>query len=585
MDRMRFGMRLARCGTCLLVSLLMGCVAFAQDNKKSSAPAKPAAAAKAAPAATGKPGGQPAGNTAHGPTTAGHGPTTTTAGHGPTTAGHGPITTTAGHGPTTTTAGHGSTTAGHSATTAGTAGHGASATAHNTAMAGGHEPAGSHTVRTANGNEIRTRANGRPADVHVANRGMDIHHGLNGSRRVSVERADHSRIVADRRGHGYVQRPYMYHGHEFAHRTYYRDGRAYDRFYRRYPYRGVYVETYAPAFYYRPAFYGWVYNPWAVPVAYTWGFVGAPWYGFYGVYFAPYPVYPTASLWLTDYLISQSLAAAYQDQVAAAQAQAAAADAPPPAPLSPEVKQEIADEVQRQIALENQEAQMSAQNQEPDPASSGIQRMMTDGVQHVFVAGSNIDVTDNNGSECSVGEGDALQLTGSPAPDATAATLVMLSSKGGVECPKGDTVSVAFTDLQDMQNHMRETISAGMGNLQTNQGKGGLPTVPASANAAPVKADFASTAPPPDADAANEINQQAQGADQAEQDALNQAPQTGGQSQAAAAPKSITLGQSIDEVTASLGQPKSVVNLGSKKIYVYSDLKVTFQDGKVSDVQ
>ena len=41
----------------------------------------------------------------------------------------------------------------------------------------------------------------------------------------------------------------------------------------------------------------------------------------------------------------------------------------------------------------------------------------------------------------------------------------------------------------------------------------------------------------------------------------------------------------MDEVTASLGQPDKVVDLGSKKIYFYRDLKVTFLDGKVSDVQ
>lgn len=455
-------------------------------------------------------------------------------------------------------------------------------------------PAGSREMRGRNGDEVRMRANGRPADVHVAGRGMDIHHGLDGSRRVSVERADHSRVVFDRRGRGYVQHPYMYRGHEFAHRTYYRNGRMYDHFYRRYPYHGVYVEAYAPAVYYRPAFYGWVYNPWPAPVAFSWGFAVNPWYGFYGGYFAPYPVYASAPLWLTDYLVSQSLADAYQAQLAAqaqAQGQAAASDNPP-APLTPEVKQEIADEVQRQIALENQGAQMNSQGNEPDPASTSIQRMLTDGIQHVFVAGSNLDVTDGNGNECTVGEGDALQLTGPPAPDADSATLVMLSTKGGVECPKGDMVSVGFADLQDMQNHMRETIDAGMGTLQSDQGKGGLPTVPPSANAPAVKSDFAASAPPPDQDAGNQIDQEGQSASQAEQEAVSQTTQdngaTGGPAPVpapAAAPQTISLGETVDQVTASMGQPQKIVDLGTKKIYVYADMKVTFKAGKVSDVE
>jgi len=423
---------------------------------------------------------------------------------------------------------------------------------------------------------------------------MAIHHGLDGRRHVSVERADHSRVYADRRGHGYVQHPYMYHGHEFAHRTYYRDGRAYDRFYRRYPYHGVYVEGYAPAVYYAPAYYGWVYNPWPRPIAFGFGFAAAPWYGYYGFYFTPYPVYASASLWLTDYIISQQLAAAYAAQQAAAAQAAAASAGPPPGAvaLTPDVKDAIAAEVQKQIALENQEAQQTARGQDIDPSSSGIGRELSDGQRHVFVAGRDLDVTDSTGAECALSEGDALQLTGPPAADATAANLVILASKGGQECRKGATVAVSFEDLQDMQNSMRETIDQGMADLQSKQGQGGLPAAPASAQAAPVKADFAQQAPPPDPDVANQVNQQLAQADQEETQALAEAPAGGAADSAAAAPaaapaqtKTIALGQSIDEVTGMLGQPKSIVDLGAKKIYVYPDMKVTFNNGKVVDVQ
>jgi hypothetical protein len=47
----------------------------------------------------------------------------------------------------------------------------------------------------------------------------------------------------------------------------------------------------------------------------------------------------------------------------------------------------------------------------------------------------------------------------------------------------------------------------------------------------------------------------------------------------------IQLGQTPDQVKAALGQPEKVVDLGKKQIYVYKDLKITFIDGKVSDVQ
>jgi hypothetical protein len=50
-------------------------------------------------------------------------------------------------------------------------------------------------------------------------------------------------------------------------------------------------------------------------------------------------------------------------------------------------------------------------------------------------------------------------------------------------------------------------------------------------------------------------------------------------------PKTIALGQTKDDVIAALGQPQKVVNLGAKEIYIYSDMKVTFLNGKVADVQ
>lgn len=53
----------------------------------------------------------------------------------------------------------------------------------------------------------------------------------------------------------------------------------------------------------------------------------------------------------------------------------------------------------------------------------------------------------------------------------------------------------------------------------------------------------------------------------------------------AAPPKTIALGQTTDQVVASLGQPTKIVKLGAKEIYYYTDLKVTFRGGKVSDVQ
>jgi hypothetical protein len=53
----------------------------------------------------------------------------------------------------------------------------------------------------------------------------------------------------------------------------------------------------------------------------------------------------------------------------------------------------------------------------------------------------------------------------------------------------------------------------------------------------------------------------------------------------ASAPKTVELGQTIEQVEGILGKPVNVVKLGSRVIYTYKDMKITFTDGKLSDVQ
>jgi hypothetical protein len=51
------------------------------------------------------------------------------------------------------------------------------------------------------------------------------------------------------------------------------------------------------------------------------------------------------------------------------------------------------------------------------------------------------------------------------------------------------------------------------------------------------------------------------------------------------APKTIALKQTKDEVIANFGQPTKVVKLGTKEIDYYPDMKVTFVNNKVTDIQ
>ena len=49
--------------------------------------------------------------------------------------------------------------------------------------------------------------------------------------------------------------------------------------------------------------------------------------------------------------------------------------------------------------------------------------------------------------------------------------------------------------------------------------------------------------------------------------------------------KTVKLQMSPDEVKKTLGNPDKIVDLGQKQIYIYKDMKITFIDAKVTDVQ
>jgi hypothetical protein len=50
-------------------------------------------------------------------------------------------------------------------------------------------------------------------------------------------------------------------------------------------------------------------------------------------------------------------------------------------------------------------------------------------------------------------------------------------------------------------------------------------------------------------------------------------------------PTEVSEGQTIDQVLAALGQPVDKISAGNKVIYIYKNLKVTFVDGKVKEIQ
>lgn len=62
----------------------------------------------------------------------------------------------------------------------------------------------------------------------------------------------------------------------------------------------------------------------------------------------------------------------------------------------------------------------------------------------------------------------------------------------------------------------------------------------------------------------------------------------GGQSAAASTEiqtKIVRLGQTIEQVDQTLGAPQKTLKAGAEVIYIYQDLKITFENGYVANLQ
>ena len=383
-------------------------------------------------------------------------------------------------------------------------------------------------VSLSGGRTAAFRPDGRVSAIRAG--GMQINHGLRGERRIETVRPDHSRVVSMGARRGYVERPYLVrNGREYVQRTYWAGGHPYVRVYRAHYYRGVPYYGYVPPYYYHPRFYGWAYNPWRAPVYYRWGWSDSPWYSYYGGYFAPAPMYPTAALWLTDFLLAENLRLAYEAQ-RDAEANAAAAQGyqpPPPAaegqgyaaPITPELKQAIAEEVRAQLAAEQQGA--STAPQQPAPSGAEAPPTALDPARRLFVVSSNLAVSTIDGQDCELTSGDIITRLDDTPDDNNKVRVSVSSSKGG-DCGVGSTLMVDVNDLQEMQNQFGEKIDSGLQTLANNSGQGGLPPAP----------DTGTTAgevplPPPDVNVDSALQAQQQEADQTETQVQQEAAQGG----------------------------------------------------------
>ena len=123
--------------------------------------------------------------------------------------------------------------------------------------------------------------------------------------------------------------------------------------------------------------------------------------------------------------------------------------------------------------------------------------------------------------------------------------------KGSVPAPDAFAKTVAeLITVQPADDNNKSDQGSDQGG-QPGQAAASTPAPPPAAPAAPAAPMAAIPPPPPPADAP---------------------------------PPTISIGQSKDQVTTAFGQPQRVAKLGAKEIYYYKDMKVTFTNGKVSNV-
>jgi hypothetical protein len=280
---------------------------------------------------------------------------------------------------------------------------------------------------------------------------------------------------------GVVERPVF--GHPCCvRRSYLVGNHSYAVVYRGYSYRGYAYYRPVPAYVYSPAFYAYAVTPWGVPVAYGWGWAGSPWYVAYGGVFTPYPVYPGFNAWMTDYVISSNLQQAYDAGQADGMAQA-----DPPPQITPEMKQQINQQVQDDLNVQQQQAQAAEAASQPNAQIAQVTdtQDLPDALQpnHVlFRVVSPLSVS-ADGQDCVLSTDDWVTRTSSV--DNSGMVTVTVKASRTTDCRQGANTQIALSDLMVMQGDFDTQVRNGLQYASKNMGKNGLPPGP-DPGAAPI---------------------------------------------------------------------------------------------------
>ena len=183
--------------------------------------------------------------------------------------------------------------------------------------------------------------------------------------------------------------------------------------------------------------------------------------------------------------------------------------------MTPETKQALADEIRDQIDADRQSSAASSASSGSTDSSSGDSDASLPALNpkfRTFVVSSSLDVTGDDGQECSLSPGDVIVRSGDDVIEGSDNIAVKVTTSQKGDWAVGSSQAVDVNDLQEMHNHFREQIESGMQEMAKNSGQKGMPKAPDATTT-----NGEAPAPVADDDAASQLLAQQQDADQAEQ--------------------------------------------------------------------
>ncbi len=228
-----------------------------------------------------------------------------------------------------------------------------------------------------------------------------------------------------------------------------------NRFYSPFYRRGFLHPVIIPSLVLGIGFWGFYWHaPWfATPYPYAWGWLGAPWYGYYSYYFRPYPYYGAPGLWLTDYIIAGILAEEYEEAHERRYEERAEYGSHPASVIDDQVKEQIKTQVDESVQIHEKEKK--------SVSLDDVLKNNSNALKHIFVVSEALTATAEDSQACELTRGDLIRLDEIPESDALEAQMRVVTAKRG-NCEAGAVVHIGTTYLQEFLNDFHVRLENGM---------------------------------------------------------------------------------------------------------------------------